>query len=530
MEKRLSWWLALPTEKPLLSSFLAGILLGAAFPPVSLSWGIWLAFPLLWDLARRQRPYRYLYIALLIWNFLGCYWLMLTALSAPNLWEGIVSFLAGLVAILVNPLLMLLPFFLWRRIHGLIDEPGWSPWSFVILWSAFEYLHFRWELTWSWLNIGFAWSEWSYWRSLASLFGVVGLSTWSLIGAAFLYQKRLVPFLVWGLVFPLLGVFFIASPSPSAERQVYAIQPNIDPYVKFSEFSPEAQVAHMLRLLPSHPSPYALIVLPETTIPVGVSVDKPLEEPLLRPFYEYVRRHQVNLLIGIIGYKYFQSGSSAPVSARLSPDGGAYEAYNAALLLRPDTIQLHIKSRLVPFVERVPYLETLTLLKKWNIDLGGNFGNLGKPADQKALTLFPDEVPVAVAICYESIFVHDLRRRLPSQPALLAIITNDGWWKRSSGHWQHLVYGQLNAAALGVAAVRSANTGVSALFSPGGVRLRDLGYNKTGSIEGSLPLIASRTLYYKVGEISWLVLNTFALILWIRQWYRSRRSSMLSEK
>lgn len=493
---------------------------------------MWLAFPLLWGVAFHAQPYRYLYAALLLWNLLACYWLMLTALSAPNLTEAIISLLAGAAAIVLNPLLMLLPFVVWRWLLRRLGRPigTHAVWLFIPLWGLFEYLHFRWELTWSWLTLGFAWSEWSYWRTLTASLGVLGLSTWTLIGAALLYNRYYGIFLVWGLGMPSLPHIELASPRRLPSRSVYAVQPNIDPYVKFSEFPPAEQVQRLLVLLPTEPPAGSLIVLPETAIPVSISIDRWREEPFLRPFYEYVRHHRVNLLIGIIGYRYFPPETRLPVSAYPAPEGGGYETYNAALLLRPDTVQLHIKSRLVPFVERAPYLEVLSFLRRWQIDLGGGFGHFGKPERQTALTLYPDEVPVAVAICYESIFMHDLRRRLPAAPALLAILTNDGWWKRSSGYWQHLTYGQLTAQALGVPAVRSANTGVSAIFSPKGERLRWLAYDRIGRVEGWLSPQIPDTFYYRFGEAGWALLNTFALILWWIRWYRSQPFSPPSEK
>lgn len=493
---------------------------------------MWVGIPLLWGLSFREKPYRLLYVALLLWNLGGCYWLMLTALSAPNFGEAVLSFVAGAAAILANPLLMLGVFAVWRWLFRQMFEVAHvrAVWLFIPLWAAFEYLHFRWELSWSWLSLGFGWSEWSYWRSLASLIGPTGVSVWTLVGAALLYEARLGAFLTWGFLTPALGILLSPRSTTTSPRAVYAIQPNIDPYVKFAEFSPDSQVGRLLSLLPSNPPQGALILLPETAIPVGVSLDTWPNEPFIRPFFEYAVRHKVNVLLGVVGYKYFPPGAPPSPSARLLPDGGSYEAYNAALLLRPDTVQVHIKSRLVPFVERAPFLEVFAFLRHWHIDLGGGFGNFGKPQSQSPLTLYPDETPVAVAICYESIFAHDLRQRLPERPALLAILTNDGWWKKSSGFWQHLTYGQLTATALGVPAVRSANTGVSALLSHTGERLASLPYDQIGIVEGQLAPRTPGTLYYRLGEIGWIGLSTFALILWWIQSYHSRRFSRPSEK
>lgn len=533
MARWFSWWQDLPTASPRKAALLSGTLLGLAFPPVSLPWLLWVAWPLLWNSHLR---YRHLYGALLLWNLVGCYWLLLTTLSAPDLQEGLLSLVAGAAAILTNPLLMLLPFWAWRTLsRRLGQEP--SPWLFIPLWALFEYLHFRWELTWSWLTLGFAWSEWPFWGAMVRLVGPVGLSAWTLIGVAMVSPglpfggrwSRFIAGLVWIGGLPALAHIDWLQGSVDAPRTVWALQPNIDPYAKFSELPPDSQVKIVERLLPWAPPQGSLIVGPETAIPLPVSLDHPRQEPWLRPFWRYVERHKVNLLLGVTGYRYFPPGSRLPASARPMPEGGGYELYNAALLLRPDTFFVHIKARLVPFVERAPYLEVFTFLRSWQIDLGGAFGHLGKPDTQQALSLYPDDLPVAVAVCYESIFAHDLRRRLPPKPALLAILTNDGWWKESSGYWQHYRYGQLVAQGLGVPAVRSANTGVSACLTAEGQPLSALPYDTRGSLSAVLVPQAPATPYHRWGESGLLLLGIFALGLWTRS-LRYRRSSRLSTR
>lgn len=487
-----------------------------------------MTWPLLWS---GRLSYRLLYLALFVGNLVGCYWLLLTTLSAPDVQEGLLSFVAGAAALLANPLLMLVPFWVWRTLSRRLEQEP-SPWLFIPLWVLFEYLHFRWELTWSWLTLGFAWSEWPFWSATVRFFGPIGLSAWTLIGIAlvstdFPFSKcwsRLLAGLVWIVGLPALAHAEWTTALTAAPRPVWSLQPNIDPYAKFSELSPDSQVKNLEQLLPAAPAAGSLIVGPETAIPLPVSLDHPRQEPLLRPFWRYVQSHRVNLLLGLTGYRYFPPGSRLPASARPLPEGGGYELYNAALLLRPDTFFVHIKARLVPFVERAPYLELLTFLKSWQIDLGGAFGHLGKPDSQYALPLYPDELLVAVAVCYESIFAHDLRRRLPSRPALLAILTNDGWWKKSSGYEQHYSYGRLVAQALGVPAVRSANTGVSACLTASGQPISALPYDRRGSLTATLVPQAPATLYYRWGEGGLLMLGIFALGVWILS-LRYRRSS-----
>lgn len=522
-----SWWQALTTRYPNLSSWGIGLLLATAYPPISLPGPQILAWPLLWHLAKQPNPFKRLYQALLSWNLFTTYWLCLTALSAPNLTEALLSFLAGAATILANPLLMTTPFLLWRK----IPLPH-APYLFIPLWITFEYLHFRWELSWGWLTLGFSWSEWPFIGHLAALWGPLGLSAWTLIAAAWLTTPSLPPlpryliFLLWTLGLPTLA--HLHQPSqPQTTKPVYLLQPNIDPYAKFQEFPPDSQLKILLQYFPDTLPPGSLVIGPETALPVPISIEAWPSDPWLAPFIEKARRFHANVLLGIVGYKLFPADKDPPDATPL-PNDQAYQSYNAAILIRPDTAFVHIKSRLVPFVERTPYLEYLHFLRGWEIDLGGGFGSFGKPpTPPPPLPLYPDSTLVSIGVCYESIFTHDLRQR---KGHLLTILTNDGWWKKSSGYYQHFSYGRLSAQSLGLPMARSANTGISAFILPNGEVPALLPYNTAGQLFAHIPIGPSQTLYAIYGEWGAFGLCTFAFLLWTLWWFLDKRWKTSSEK
>jgi len=517
-----SWWQAIHTRYPNLSSWVLGLLLATAFPPLSIPGPqifVWLG---LWYIAGQKKPFWRLYQALLSWNLFTTYWLCLTALSAPDLSEALISFLAGALTILVNPLLMLVPFSLWRALCVKKNLP-YPAYLFVPLWIAFEYFHFRWELSWGWLTLGFSWSEWPFIGHLSSLWGPLGLSAWTLLAAAWLTNRALTPltrytvFALWTLGLPALAQLYQPF-HPHSSKPIYLIQPNINPYAKFNELPPDSQLKMLLQHIPDSLPPGSLVIGPETALPVAVSIDNWQSDPWLRPFIEKARRFQANILLGIVGYRLFPPEKAPPDGSTL-PDGYAYQSYNAAILIRPDTAFVHIKSRLVPFVERTPYLEYLSFLRGWEIDLGGGFGSFGKPPSPPvALPLYPDSTLITPGVCYESIFTHDLRAR---KGHLLAILTNDGWWKKSSGYYQHFSYGRLSAQSLGLPMARSANTGISAVILPDGRVEKLLPYDTAGQISAVVPMGKSQTLFAVYGDWGVFWLCTFAMLLWIIWWFRT---------
>jgi len=526
-----SWWPVLHTHYPNLSSWGLGLLLAAAFPPLSIPGLQIVAWLGLWHIAKERKPFWRLYQALLGWNLFTTYWLCLTALSAPNLSEALISFLAGALTILVNPLLMLLPFALWRRLCLKKNLPH-APYLFIPLWIAFEYFHFRWELSWGWLTLGLSWSEWPFIGHLSGLWGPLGLSAWTLIAAAWLTTQgyspltRALVFVFWTLGLPAIAQLYQPF-RPHTAKPVYLIQPNIDPYAKFNEFPPDSQLKVLLRYIPDTLPPGSLLIGPETALPVAVSIDDWRNDPWLQPFSQKAKRLQANILLGIVGYKLFPP-DKAPPDATPLPNGYAYQSYNAAILIRPDTAFVHIKSRLVPFVERTPYLEYLDFLRGWEIDLGGGFGSFGKPLSPPApLSLYPDSTLITVGVCYESIFTHDLRTR---KGHLIAILTNDGWWKKSSGYYQHFSYGRLSAQSLGLSMARSANTGISAFILPDGNVEHYLPYDTAGRLFATVPVGKSQTLFAIYGNWGAFGLCTFVLLLWILWWFRIKRSKDSSEK
>ena len=73
------------------------------------------------------------------------------------------------------------------------------------------------------------------------------------------------------------------------------------------------------------------------------------------------------------------------------------------------------------------------------------------------------------------------------RPRWLLNIVNDGWFRRTSGTWQHFEAARLRAVEEGLPMVRVANAGVSAVIDAyGRVRAR-LGPDEAGVLDAPLP-------------------------------------------
>jgi apolipoprotein N-acyltransferase len=160
-------------------------------------------------------------------------------------------------------------------------------------------------------------------------------------------------------------------------------------------------------------------------------------------------------------------------------------AWNTLFVLdREGTVVARYDKRdLVPFGEFLPLRAVLSRVGLAKLTHGSiDF----QPGPGRQTITLPGLPPVSPLICYEAIFpgsVVDPTVR----PGWLLNITNDAWFGRSSGPYQHLAMARLRAIEEGLPLVRSANSGISAVVDPWGRIQAELGLDKTGVLDATLP-------------------------------------------
>lgn len=169
---------------------------------------------------------------------------------------------------------------------------------------------------------------------------------------------------------------------------------------------------------------------------------------------------------------------------------------NSAFLFKPDrTIAgRYDKHHLVPFGEYMPFGALLSWTKKY-LPTAGDFLSGSEIKPIKA-----DDLNVGVLICFESIFPEISREAVSKGANIIAVITNDAWFGKTGAPYQHEQFSAFRAVETRRWLVRSANTGISSIFTPGGERTVQTGLFRQDIAISKLSLIENKTIWVRYGD------------------------------
>ena len=179
------------------------------------------------------------------------------------------------------------------------------------------------------------------------------------------------------------------------------------------------------------------------------------------------------------------------------------------------------KHHLVPFGEYMPFGDLLARIGIYGLASNEGQGySAGPGARLVEIAGLGRALPL---ICYEGVFARDMRGA-PEHPDVLLLITNDAWFGKISGPYQHLAQARLRSAELGLPMVRVANTGVSAMIDATGRVTAQIPLGEAGWRDAPLPPPLPETVYARMGDMPMLALYAvlLALALW-RDTARARR-------
>lgn len=365
--------------------------------------------------------------------------------------------------------------------------------------GLFEYIRGHLFTGQPWNLLGYALTPNLPMMQLAALFGVYGLTVLAALlfaspAACFappgsgLRGRRSAAALTLSLLLLLgLGAAWGAwrletTPVPTTDTTVRIVQISVDQADKWKPENAGPIFQDYLRLSESEKDGVGLdqidlLVWPETAVPVVLE-----NEPEGLATIGDMLPAGTSLLVGSIRMVYEEG-----------PHGADRHVYNGLLAVGDDgrILDSYDKIHLVPFGEFLPFqdfMERLGIMQLTGIRGGFTAGEGPRRLDVGGAP------PLMPLICYEVLFPDEVNDRGRGAEWMLNI-TNDAWFGRSVGPYQHFHQARVRAVEQGLPLLRAANTGISAMIDPMGRILGELGLGKKGVIDAALPGKLSATLF-----------------------------------
>lgn len=303
------------------------------------------------------------------------------------------------------------------------------------------------------------------------------------------------------------GVYRLSGAAPVgkaviADARVRIVQPNIDQAVKWSPEKKQEALDKLATLSDRRTDPETLgamsfseIVWPETALPFFLT-----EDPQALARIADLLSPGTILLTG---------APRVEPADDLAEDGRRY--YNSLFVI-DDTGAIRAaydKVHLVPFGEYMPFGSLVRRL-----GIGELFRGIGgfSPGPRRTRIAVAGHPSFAVLICYEAIFPGEV---LPEgdRPDYFVNVTNDGWFGRSVGPYQHLDAARLRSIEEGIPMVRAANTGISAIIDAYGRTVASLPLGEDGVLDGFVPSERPKSFFQRAGSPFLLIFSVFFILL-----------------
>ncbi len=444
------------------------------------------------------------WISGLVWNLLSLYWVAYTqggglaVVGGTGLMAAYLGLFTGLCTGLFNVL-----------------AARWGAKALALLpllWTGQEYLLSLGELGFPWLLLGHSQAALPHFIQYATWTGVFGVSCWvvglnALFYSALVGRRVLLAGVALGYLLPWVHAqSAMATAVPTEGLRIGLIQPNTTYADKWGPNGLERTFSALATLSrQATKRDPELLVWPETAVPC---------DPVRRAGC----RGRIQSLVDEL---------DIPLLT-----GAPHANYNAAFFVQPGAVSLpsYAKMHLVPFGERTPYRDAIPLLR--DIDWTRLTGDLG-PAEfargtEHAVFAHPRH-PFAVLICFESIFPDLVRQHVAAGARVLVNITNDSWFGRSAGPYQHALINAMRAVENRTAIARAATTGISLFIDPFGRTYEATDLFTPAVAVATVPVSQPMTFYTRHGDLfAWSCLLV-VLVAFIARFRKPRAVSEPAE-
>jgi len=344
---------------------------------------------------------------------------------------------------------------------------------------------------------------------------LIGAYSLSLISITFFcipfifFQKKIFKKNIFFLMFFLLafvinytfGIFKINTNSYKFEKDIHVkiISPNFS-LKDYSNQSEENQLKRLIKISNPQKEKKTLFIWPE-----GIFYQSYLND-IKKYKYLFDNKFSQNHLI-ILGINNFVDVE----------DNNEKKYFNSLVVLNHELeiLSLYNKNNLVPFGEFLPFEKTLSTLGLKKITPGYSSFSSGNIRKIIKLNKKFNEKLILPLICYEIIYTGKIKKK-NQFPDLVVNISEDAWFGKSIGPYQHFTKAVHRSIEEGVFVARSANKGISAFINPNGNIIKSLNTGESGNIELNFPSFYQSTIFSKYGnKIFFLIIFLYILLILI---------------
>jgi apolipoprotein N-acyltransferase len=404
--------------------------------------------------------------------------------------------------------------------------------AILSFWLAFELLSLSFALLSPWINLGNGLAKDILFIQWYEVTGVSGGTLWILLSNLFLTlfivnslrreKSKNIFFWIWAAIVIIpsaLSVtrFYTIKSGNEEGNEVVIIQPNIDPYSEKFSIPFKDQLNKTLDMASEViTDTTSWLLTPETTVDDPVNEQDTDSNKYIIALSEFAGQHPgLSIISGLVSFRLYYPVNEPPSNSarKIDSSGFWYDHFNSAFMIDPSGVKsIYHKSKLVPGIEMQFSSGLGRLISKIVPYLGGTKWGYGI---QKEKTCFKHPYTGQIAapiICYESVFGNYVAEYVRKGANALFIITNDGWWKNTSGYKQHLSYASLRAIETRRQVARCANTGISCMIDIRGKRTVETEWWTEDILRGNVSSETRLTPYVRYGDYL-LRLSAFLSIL-----------------
>jgi apolipoprotein N-acyltransferase len=127
---------------------------------------------------------------------------------------------------------------------------------------------------------------------------------------------------------------------------------------------------------------------------------------------------------------------------------------------------------------------------------------------------------LGVQICYEIIFPGLSRAMTRNNASILINITNDAWFGKTSGPYQHFSMTVFRAVENRRSLARSANTGISGFIDPAGRILASTDLMQEAVATQMVPMLKEKSIYTRFGDLFAQLCLALVLLVMLIEFFR----------